>query len=101
MLFSSSPEMLKDNFRSVPLKFGNEQPSACWVRVFADSSTVYVPNKAKLPFTAALFSSGVLSSRFLDANLGISERRHQRLDLGVAKLCTIARSSAGSTGFDI
>jgi hypothetical protein len=73
---SSSPEMLKlkDDFRSVPFQFGKVQLSMWMVIVLSVSLTEYVPKKAMLPCTTALFSSGVPASRLLDANLGRSER---------------------------
>ena len=40
---SSSPDIVKERFCSVPFQFGNEQPSMWMVAVFALSSTEYVP----------------------------------------------------------
>jgi hypothetical protein len=43
VMLSSSPEMLKDDFRSVPFQFGNVQPSMWVVIVLSVSLTEYVP----------------------------------------------------------
>jgi hypothetical protein len=71
---SSSPARVNIRFESVPIQFGNEQPSKWMLMVFAAASTEYVPKAQKHPCTTALFSSAVPSRRLLDANLGRSDR---------------------------
>ena len=43
VVLSSSPEMLKDDLRSIPFQFGNVQLSICVLTVLSVSLIEYVP----------------------------------------------------------
>src|SRR5947209_4886829 len=70
----SSPVTVKGRFCSVPSQLGNREVSILKVMVLSTALTDKVPKWAPLPWTMALFSSGVAVVRLLEATLGRSAR---------------------------
>src|SRR4029450_3907035 len=72
--FSSSPVTVNGRFCSVPSELGNVEVSILKVMVLSAALTDTVPKWVMLPWTIALFSSGVAVVRLLEATLGRSAR---------------------------
>src|SRR5882724_10224931 len=71
---SASPVRVKGRCCSVPSHLGNSEVSILKVMVWSAALTETVPKWAMLPWTMALFSSGVALVRLLEATLGRSAR---------------------------
>src|SRR5437588_8921166 len=71
---SASPVTVKGRFCSVPSQLGNREVAILKVMVLSAALTDTVPKWAPLPWTMALFSSGVAVVRLFEATLGRSAR---------------------------